>query len=421
MALCYNSPILSAKGRLCFSNHHPKDYTTPRCYNGMAVNRVKAKRHVKIVCTLGPAGSSNEVVERMLKGGMNVARFNLSYGTFEEHSRLISQVRLLSEKLKLPTGILLDLPGMKRRVGDTKAIFGQDLDFALSQNADFIALSFISSARQVREVKALLKKMNADIPVIVKIEQAQALEESGAILEVCEGLMVARGDLALEISIEKVPLAQKQLIKEANRRGKPVITATQMLESMVQLATPTRAEAADVANAVLDGSDALMLSEETATGSYPVEATETMAKIALEAEAMLPYEEILHERSQDILPEVNDATARAACHIAHQVQARAIVSFTTGGTTALRVSKYRPQQLILAVTPSETVVRRLSLAWGVLPVRKPEPANLEEVFELAREAALETGITRRGDLIVITAGLPLAVPESTNLIKVHSV
>jgi len=381
----------------------------------------KMKRHVKIVCTLGPASSSPEVVERMLKGGMDIARLNLAHGTLEEHSQLISEVRLLSQKLKLPTGILLDLPGLKRRVGDMRAVFGEHLEFADSQKVDFIALSFISSVRQVKEVRALLKKMNAYMPVIVKIEQAQALEQSGAILEVSDGIMVARGDLALEISIEKVPLAQKQLIKEANRRGKPVITATQMLESMVQSAIPTRAEATDVANAILDGSDALMLSEETATGSYPVEAIETMIRIALEAEAAFPYEQMLRERRQDILPEVDDATARAACQIAHQVQARAIIAFTTGGTTALRLSKYRPQHLILAVTPSETVVRRLSLAWGVLPVKKPEPANLEEVFELAREVALETGIARKGDLVVMTAGLPLSVPGSTNLVKVHSV
>ena len=385
------------------------------------MNQSKMKRHVKIVCTLGPASTSPEVVERMLKGGMDIARLNLAHGTLEEHSQLISEVRLLSQKLKLPTGILLDLPGLKHRVGDIRAVFGEHLEFADSQKVDFIALSFISSVRQVKEVRALLKKMNAYMPVIVKIEQARALEQSGAILEVSDGIMVARGDLALEISIEKVPLAQKQLIKEANRRGKPVITATQMLESMVQSAIPTRAEATDVANAILDGSDALMLSEETATGSYPVEAIETMIRIALEAEAAFPYEQMLRERRQDILPEVDDATARAACQIAHQVQARAIIAFTTGGTTALRLSKYRPQHLILAVTPSETVVRRLSLAWGVLPVKKPEPANLEEVFELAREVALETGIARKGDLVVMTAGLPLSVPGSTNLVKVHSV
>jgi pyruvate kinase len=385
------------------------------------MDKAAMRRHVKIVCTLGPASSSPEVVESMLKGGMDIARFNLAYGTLQEHSQLISEVRSLSQKLKLPVGILLDLPGLKLGHGDIKAVFGQHLNFALIEDADFVALSFISSVRQVREVKQLLRKMKADIPVIVKIEQARALEESGAMIEAGEGIMVARGDLALDISIEKVPMAQKRLINEANRQGKPVITATQMLESMVRSATPTRAEAADVANAVLDGSDALMLSEETAIGSYPVEATETMVKIALEAEALFPYEEILHKRWQDVLPEVNDAAARAACQMAHQVQARAIIAFTTGGTTALRVSKYRPYHPILAVTPSASVVSRLSLAWGVLPLKKPEPANLEEVFELASKAALETNLAKRGDLIVIIAGIPLGVPGSTNLVKIHSI
>jgi pyruvate kinase len=383
--------------------------------------KTATRRHVKIVCTLGPASSSPEVIGKMLKAGMDIARFNLAHGTLQEHSQLISEVRSLSQKLKLPVGILLDLPGLKLSHGDIKAVFGQHLDFALTEEADFIALSFISSVRQVREVKQLLRKMKADIPVIVKIEEARAMEESGAIMEAGEGIMVARGDLALDISIEKVPMAQKRLIKEANRQGKPVITATQMLESMVRSATPTRAEATDVANAVLDGSDALMLSEETAIGSYPVEATETMVKIALEAETMFPYEEILHSRWQDVLPEVNDAAARAACQMAHQVQARTIVAFTTSGTTALRVSKYRPYHPILAITPYASVVRRLSLAWGVLPLEEPEPANLEDVFELASQAALETNLAKSGDLIVIIAGIPMAVPGSTNLVKIHGI
>jgi len=273
--------------------------------------KAATKRQVKVVCTLGPASSSPEVIEYMLKAGMDVARFNLAHGTLQEHSQLISEIRSLSQKLKRPVGILLDLPGLKLGRGDVQAVFGQHLDFALAENVDFVALSFISSVRQVREVKQLLRNTKADIPVIVKIEQARALEESEAILEAGEGIMVARGDLALDISIEKVPMAQKRLIKEANRQGKLVITATQMLESMVRSAAPTRAEATDVANAVLDGSDALMLSEETAIGSYPIEATETMVKIALEAEIMFPYEEILRSRWQDVLPEVNDAAARA--------------------------------------------------------------------------------------------------------------
>lgn len=385
------------------------------------MTKTTIKRHVKIVCTLGPASSSPEVIENMLKAGMDVARFNLAHGTLKEHSQLIAEVRSLSQKLELPVGILLDLPGLKVSHGDIRAVFGQHLDFAFKEGVDFIALSFISSVRQVQEVKQLLRKMKADIPVIVKIEEARALEESEVILEAGEGIMVARGDLALDISIEKVPMAQKRLISEANRQGKPVITATQMLESMVRSAAPTRAEATDVANAVLDGSDALMLSEETAVGSYPIEATETMVRIALEAETIFPYEETLRSRWQDVLPEVNDAAARAACQMAHQVQARAIIAFTTSGTTALRVSKYRPYHPILAVTPSASVVSRLSLAWGVLPLKKPEPAKLEEVFKLASQAALETNLAKRGDLIVIVAGIPLGVPGSTNLVKIHSI
>jgi pyruvate kinase len=378
-------------------------------------------RHVKIVCTLGPASNSPEIIEGTLKAGMDVARLNLSYGTLEEHRQLISTVRSLSRKLGLPTGILLDLPGYKRRTGEIVDVFNEHLKFAHSQEVDFVALSFISSAQQVEEVRALLQKMESKIPLIIKIEQAQALEQINTILQVSDGIMVARGDLAPEISIEKVPLAQKHLINEANRQGKSVITATQMLESMVRSATPTRAEATDVANAVLDGTDALMLSEETAIGNYPVEAIEMMVRIAIQAESAFPYEQVLRSGWQDTLPEVNDATSRAACQIAHQVNAKCIIAFTTGGTTALRLSKYRPQQFIIAVTPSENIVRRLSLPWGVLPVMKTELTNLEEAFELAAEVALEIGIAERGDLLVITAGIPLRVPGSTNLVKVHRI
>ncbi|MEJ2048018.1 MAG: pyruvate kinase, partial [Dehalococcoidia bacterium] len=306
------------------------------------MTKAAKRRHVKIVCTLGPASSSPKIIGNMMEAGMDVARFNLAYGTLQEHSQVISEVRSLSQKLKLPAAILLDLPGLKLGHGDMRAVFGQHLDFALAENADFVALSFISSVRQVQEVKRLLQKMNADIAVITKREEARALEESRALIETGEGIMVARGDLAIDISIEKVPMAQKRLIQEANRQGKPVITATQMLESMVRSAAPTRAEATDVANAVLDGSDALMLSEETAIGSYPVQAVETMVKIALEAETMFPYEEMVRSRWQDILPEIDDAAAKAACQMAHQVQAKAVIAFTTSGTTALRVSKYRP-------------------------------------------------------------------------------
>lgn len=387
----------------------------------MNTTRDNMRIHSKIVCTLGPASSSPEVIENMLKAGMDVARLNLSYGTHEEHARTISIIRSLSEKLGEPAGVMLDLPGYKRRTGGIVDVFKDQLEFASEQDVDFIALSFITSAEQVSDIRDLSNTIDPQKPLIIKIEQEKALENSKGIIEVSDGIMVARGDLALEISIEKVPLAQKRLIKEANQRGKTVITATQMLESMVRSSLPTRAEATDVSNAVLDGSDAIMLSEETAIGKYPVEAVTMMNRIAMEAETALPYHQVLESGLYGLLPEVDDATARAACQIAHQIDAKAIITFTSGGTTALRVSKYRPKQPIIAVTPSQKVVNRLTLPWGVSSVKKHEPGELEEVFELAKQSAIETGIVNEGDLIVITAGIPLRVPGQTNLLKVERI
>lgn len=391
------------------------------CYNRRSMNTDRLKRHVKIVCTLGPASNSPEIIGKMLQGGMDVARLNLSYGTLEEHRQTVATVRSVSQKMELPTAILLDCPGRKRRTGDTKAVFGDHLQFARDNQIDFIALSFITSTQQVEEVKSLLKEMSVGIPIITKIEKGEALAVSGPIIDVSDGVMVARGDLGLQISIEKVPLAQKKIIREANQRGKPVITATEMLESMVKSATPTRAEATDVANAVLDGTDAVMLSEETSIGKYPVEAVEMMVKIILEAETVFPHDEVLRESHVENLNEIDDATALAACQIAHQIDAKAIVALTAGGTTALRVAKHRPSQPILAVTLADTIMRQLNLVWGVYPLRKSAPANLEEWLETARITALETGVAKTGDVIVLTAGLPLGVAGSTNLVKVHRI
>lgn len=385
------------------------------------MDKTAMERRTKIICTLGPASNTAEVIGGLLEGGMDIARLNLAHGTLDEHGRIISRFRAAARKFKPAAGILLDLPGSKRCSGDIRSAFGPHIEFALSQDADYIALSYITSAGEVEAVKELLEEIGADIPVIAKIERAGALEASGAILDVCDGIMVARGDLALEISFEKVPLASKRLIREANQRGKPVITATEMLLSMVRSATPSRAEAADVANAVLDGTTALMLSEESSIGAYPVEAVRTMDRIAREVESSLPLEQVFYERRQSLLPEVDDATARAACQVAYQVQAKAVVAFTAGGTTAFRVSKYRPGQPVLAVTPSERIMRRLSMYWGVVPFHKSEPRTLEEVFTMANEVAMESKVAVSGDLIVITAGLPLTVPGSTNLIKVHIV
>jgi pyruvate kinase len=383
----------------------------------MDIDRIK--RHVKIVCTLGPASNTPDVLQKLLQSGMDIVRLNLSYGTLEEHHQLITMIRSMSREMGLATAILLDLPGRKRRTGDIRAVFGDHIQFARTNQADYLALSFITSAQQVVEVKSLLKEEGIDIPVIVKIEKGEALATSGSIIDVGDGVMVARGDLGLQISIEKVPPAQKKIIREANQRGRPVITATEMLESMVKSAMPTRAEATDVANAVLDGTDAVMLSEETSIGQYPVEAVTMMVKIILEAEAVFPHYGFLSSSQGESINEVDDAAARAACQIAYQIGAKAIIALTAGGSTALRVAKHRPCQPILAVTGSETVMRRLTLVWGVYPLKKSMPTNLEEWLEAARTTALETGVAKPGDRIVVTAGLPLSVPGSTNLVKIH--
>lgn len=381
----------------------------------------RLKRHVKIVATLGPATNSPEIIRKILNSGADVVRLNLSYGTLEEHRETVSMVRAISNELDLPTTVLLDVPGRKRRTGDTKAVFGEHLQFAGDNHVDYLALSFITSTEQVHEVKDLLKEMNIKIPTIVKIEKGEALAVSGSIIDAGEAVMVARGDLGLQISIEKVPLAQKKIIREANERGKPVITATEMLESMVKSPSPTRAEATDVANAVLDGTDAVMLSEETSIGKYPVEAVEMMSRIVLETETVLTHNDTLRERKGEYFNEVDDAAARAACQIAQQIGAKAIVALTASGATALRVAKHRPRQPILAVTLSEIVMQRLNLVWGTYAIKKPTPHSLEDWLEMARTTTMEAGIAKANDLIVVTAGFPLGVSGSTNLVKVHKI
>jgi pyruvate kinase len=382
------------------------------------MNTDRLNRHVKIVCTLGPASNTPEVIEKMISSGMDIARLNLSYGTLEEHRNTVAMVRAAAKKIGLPTAVLLDCPGRKRRTGDTKAVFSDHLQFAQDNQLDYIALSFITSTEQVEEVQALAAQMKINIPIVAKIEKGEALAVSDSIIAISDGVMVARGDLGLQINIEKVPLAQKKIIHEANHRGKPVITATEMLESMVKSPTPTRAEATDVANAVLDGTDAVMLSEETSIGQYPLEAIKMMVKIILEAETVLPHDNVYNEPHCDFLSEVNDATARAACDIACQINAKAIVALTAGGTTALRVAKHRPAQPILAVTLSEITMRRLNLVWGTYPLVKTSPNTLEEWESIARAVTVEAGLAKTGDVIVVTAGLPLGVPGSTNMVRV---
>ncbi len=463
----------------------------------------------KIVCTLGPASRSPEVIERMIAAGMDVARLNFSHGTRSEHSEVIAAVRSIASHLGRAIAIIQDLAGPKIRIGpikdgpifvqpgssltltnrqvpgdereisttypdlpknvlpgdtlllsdgalelevlettDTdircKVVIGgplssqkginlpnrsikapsltdkdrEDLVFGIQQQVDYVALSFVRTASDVLEARRLIEERGGDIPLIAKIEKHEALNNIDEIIQVADGVMVARGDLGIETPLERVPLVQKMLIEKSNRAGKPVITATQMLRSMVDAPRPTRAEVTDVANAVFDGTDAVMLSEETAIGKYPVEAVAMMAKIAEDAESGFPFD-VWMERAaarSDVAPP--EAVGQASCHLARDVNAAAIVTFTQSGSTARLVAKHRPRHTILAPTPLEETYRRLSLVWGVVPILSESMANTDEMISKALSAALESGLVHRGQRVVITAGAPVGVRGTTNLIKV---
>jgi pyruvate kinase len=469
-------------------------------------------RRTKIVCTIGPASESNDVLESLILAGMNLARLNFSHGSHQDQARRIRTIREVSARLSIPVAIVQDLPGPKIRTGRLKSkhvtlkegsdfvlttrhvdgdehavsvslpglpesvkpgdviflndgaiklavrqknatdvtcqvIVGgvlewekginapgvnlrvpspmetdlDDLLFGIDHGVDFMALSFVRAASDVLDVKSFLREKGADIPLVAKIEKWEAWQDIDHIIAAADGLMVARGDLGVEIPLEKVPLVQKELIRKCNRAGKPVITATQMLESMVDSPLPTRAEVTDIANSIFDGTDAIMLSEETAVGRYPVEAVKVMTRVALETEAALPYDKIVEEKGADLEPVTDDAIAYAACHTARRLGAAAIVAFTMSGSTARRVAKYRPGIPILAATPSPRQIRRLLLPWGVYPYEVPEPATVHDLFAEGVRLCLEIGIARKGDLVVITAGLPIAIPGTTNLLKVERV
>jgi len=470
------------------------------------------ERRTKIVCTIGPATGSAAAIERLMKAGMNVARLNMSYGTFREHSRYIRIIRRLSGRLAIRVAILIDLPGPKYRTGklkdgqarlkkgahvfltirhvrgddglipvnlptlaedirggDTvliddgamrlrvlesqgtevrcKVVAGgiltegkglvvpgmrasgrfvtdalrEDLLFAIRQQPDYLAVSFVSSAEDVGAVRSILCENGADIPIIAKIERGVAMNGFDSILATSEGIMVARGDLGLDIPLERVPLVQKEIIKKCNQAGKPVITATQMMESMVNASQPTRAEVTDVANAIFDGSDAVMLSAETAVGEYPVQAVKMMSKIARRTEKVLPYEQMLGERGRWLEQKTDELISYSACYTAQSLGAVVLVAFTHSGSTAGRVSKYRPRMPILAITPDAAVVGRLMLRWGVYPFQVAEASSVDELFSTAAKLCKELGLARRGDLIVITGGIPVGVAGSTNLLKVEQV
>jgi len=468
-------------------------------------------RKTKIVCTIGPACGSIEMLKKLAIAGMNVARLNFSHGTREEHAARIELIRQVSSQLDLPLAILQDLPGAKVRIGKlreefvtlekgndfiltSKTILGDayiasvslpslpryvnqgdtiflsdgtiklevvgitnteikcrvvtggvltskrginvpgagfgvsstdndlgDLLFGIEHGVDFVALSFVKEKSDVLRIKQFLQARGANIPLIAKIESHEAVEHFDEILAEADGIMVARGDLGVEIPVSRVPLVQKEIISKCNQSGKPVIVATQMLISMVYSPFPTRAEVSDIANAILDGTDAVMLSEETAIGKYPEEAVVTMAQIAIETEKALPFQRILSENKEKFTSQTDDAISYAACQVAHQLGAVGIIAYTTSGSTAQRVSKYRPKVPILAITPSDDVRRKLCLFWGVYSYRVIGYTKVEEIFEQGARLAVKSGLAKSGDLLVVTAGVPFGMAGTTNMLKVQKV
>ncbi len=296
-----------------------------------------------------------------------------------------------------------------------------DLIFGIRLGVDLVALSFVRKGEDILDAKRVIGKHKANIPVIAKIEKHEALKNIDNILEVADGLMVARGDLGVEIPIERIPSVQKMLIKKANQLGKPVITATQMLRSMVDHPRPTRAEVTDIANAICDGTDAIMLSEETAVGRYPIEAVKMMVKVARRTERMFCFERIFIRRRISGGKDIPAATSHAACVLAYDLGAKAIMTCTVSGSTSRMVSRYRPSVPILALTPKADTARRLSLVWGVYPILVKELKDADDIIKKSMNIAKQMRLVKAGDIFVITAGVPIAASGTTNLIKIETV
>lgn len=315
----------------------------------------------------------------------------------------------------------INLPGTFLKLPALAAADREDLVRLFEEEIDFIAASFTRRWEDIVEVRRLVEEKRGECAIIAKIESLEGVENFASILDVADGMMVARGDLGVEIPTEEVPVLQKQIIQCCNRAGKPVITATQMLESMIRHPRPTRAEVSDVANAIFDGTDAVMLSGETAVGRFPVEAVSTMSRIAIRTEEALQYKQILEHFAPAMEKTVTDAISYATCHTAQELTAAAIITATQSGHTARMVSKYKPQAPIIAVTPRYRVAARLQLTWGVYPVLCPPMETTDEMFAAATRAALEEELIGEGDLVVITAGVPVGVSGTTNLLRVDTV
>ncbi len=470
-------------------------------------------RKTKIVCTLGPSTDKSGVMRDMILSGMNVARFNFSHGSHEEHKGRLDQLRALREELKLPVAALLDTKGPEIRLKcfkegkitlkagqkftlTTRDIEGDeticsitykdlprdiapgayvllddglvgmqveqvqdediictvlnggpvsnrkgvnvpgtslsmpymstkdhdDIVFAIENGFDFIAASFTRSASDILEIRRLLDSRKCDfIKIIAKIENNEGVDNIDEIINVADGIMVARGDMGVEIDFTEIPIIQKDIICRCYNAGKPVITATQMLDSMMEHPRPTRAEITDVANAIYDGTSAIMLSGETAAGRWPVEAVRTMSAIAERTERDINFDKRLKMRAMESKLSVASAVAHAACTTAMDVNACAIITVTKSGETARLLCKYRPATPIVACVLTEQIYRQMALSWGITPVLIEYAHNTDELIDKAVEAASEKGFVSNGDLVVITAGVPVGISGTTNMIKVHLV
>lgn len=472
-------------------------------------------RKTKIVCTIGPASESEEMLEKLIKAGMNVARLNFSHGDHAEHKARIDTIRKVSKRLGKTVAILLDtkgpeirthnvkdglielekgsevtvsmtevegtpekfsvtyenlindveegsyillddglielqvksidkangevlcdvlntgelknkkgvnLPGVKVSLPGITDKDADDINFGISEGVDFIAASFVRRPSDVLDIRKLLEaKQNKNISIIPKIENQEGIDNIKEILEVSDGLMVARGDMGVEIPPESVPMVQKDLIRQCNKLGKPVITATQMLDSMQRNPRATRAEASDVANAIYDGTDAVMLSGESAAGQYPEEAVKTMRNIAVSAEAAQDYKKLLSDRTKLVETSLVNAIGVSVAHTALNLNVKAIVAATESGSTARTISKYRPQSDIIAVTPNAETARQCALVWGIFPVVKEGRKTTDALLNNAVATAVETERVQNGDLIIITAGVPTGEKGTTNMMKLHLV
>lgn len=315
----------------------------------------------------------------------------------------------------------MNLPGVKVSAPAISTKDFTDLEFAARHDFDYVGLSFVRSPDDVAKTKKILANFGSDIPVVAKIEKEEAVTQFDDVLAEADGIMIARGDLGVEMPSERVPLIQKRIIEKCNMAGKPVITATQMLESMTHNPRPTRAETSDVANAVLDGSDAVMLSGETAVGSYPIKAVETMRRIIDGVENELGKGRSVLDRRSPAESSIADAVTMAAVRAAEMLNAAAIIAYTQSGSTAKRLSRHRPKTRIVAITPSEGIRRRLALYWGIRSTLVSEVVDTDSMVSTAGRIAIECGFAKSGDIIVITSGTPIGMSGTTNLMNIHHI